>query len=108
MPEGVFFDSYGICTFVIVTCLFLFAVEKGSRINFGKVSSGVIRELSADTLGVYLIHVGMLEIWQSYGFHSMTMPIAVGVPVVSVACFVVCTIIAGLLRRIPLIGKYIC
>lgn len=107
-PEGVFFDSYGICTFLIVTFLFVFTVDKGSSIRLRKNTAGLIREISANTLGVYLIHVGMLEVWQQYGLHSMTLPVAAGVPIVSILCFVVCTMIAGILRRIPFVGRYIC
>ena len=106
--EGVFFDSYGICTFVMVSAMFVFTVDRGSRMSFGKKSAKWIKELSANTLGVYLLHLGMLEVWRAAGFHSMTLPVAVGIPVLSILCFAVCTAIAGLLRRIPIVGRFLC
>ena len=105
---GTFFDSYGLFTFLMVTALFVFAVDRLSKVNFGAKSSKIIRELSADTLGAYLLHIGFMEMMQPLGVHSMMLPNIVGIPVFGILCFAVCLGIAGVLRRIPVIGKYIC
>lgn len=67
----------------------------------------LIKELSRDTLGVYILHIGFIEIMEGYGLHSMTVPIGIGIPLLSIVCFVSCSILAAILRRIPFIGKYI-
>lgn len=107
-PVGDIYDSFGIFTFIMVTALFLFTLEKGSKVTFCARGSKLIEELSADTLGVYLIHMLLIEFLELYGIHSMMMPIAVGVPVLAVLVFIASLAISAGLRRIPLLGKYLC
>lgn len=107
-PVGAIYDSFGVFTFILVTALFLVTVEKGSKLSFSEKSTGLIKELSADTLGVYLIHIGLIEILEQFGIHSMLVPIVIGIPLYSVVIFLLCTVIAFFLRRIPIIGRYLC
>ena len=102
------YDSFGLFTFIIVTALFMFVINKGKDRNMGKQGTAVIRELSADTLGVYVMHIGLMEMTENTGFQSMMLPNLVGIPVYAVACFGICAVLAALLRRIPFVGKYIC
>ena len=107
-PVGDIFDSFGIFTFIIVTAIFLFTLEKGSKSNFSEKTNGIIKEISADTLGVYLIHILLIEALELWGIHTMMIPIAIGVPVMAVFIFVLSLAIAAVLRRIPVVGKYLC
>ena len=107
-PVGDIFDSFGIFTFIIVTALFLFTLEKGRKVTFSEKTNGIIKELSADTLGVYLIHILLIEALELWGIHSMMLPIAIGVPLLAVLIFVLSLVIAAGLRRIPVIGKCLC
>lgn len=107
-PTGLVYDSYGLFTFVIVTALFLFFSQVMSGVSYGKRSAAVIRELSADTLGVYVMHIGLMEILAERGIDSMTVPNIVGIPLLAFGCFVLCSFFAACLRRIPLIGRYLC
>lgn len=108
VPKGDFYDSYGLFTFCIVLACFLFFTEVMSRINYSEKAERLIREASKGTLGVYVMHVGMMEILKSYGIHSMMLPNIVGIPVYAVLCFAVCLVVASILRKVPLFGKYIC
>lgn len=107
-PVGEIYDSFGIFTFVILTALFVFTLDKGSKMNFGEKSTKIIKEISADTLGVYLIHMLLIEFLELYGIHSMMLPIAIGVPVLAVLIFVLSLAMAAGLRRIPVVGKFLC
>lgn len=107
-PVGDIYDSFGIFTFIIVTALFILALDKGSKLTFGEKGNRIIKELSADTLGVYLIHMLLIELLELFGIHSMMLPIAAGVPVLSVLVFVMSLAISAVLRRIPALGKYLC
>lgn len=107
-PLGKIYDSFGIFTFMISTALFLFSTARVSRHSFGPGAKKVIRELSLDTLGVYALHIGLIEILTARGIHSMLLPNIVGIPLFSIFCFITCTLAAAILRRIPVIGKYIC
>lgn len=107
-PVGDIFDSFGIFTFIIVTALFLFTLEKGCKVTFSEKSNRIIKELSADTLGVYLIHILLIEALELCGIHSMMLPIVIGVPMLAVLIFALSLVIAAGLRRIPIVGKYLC
>lgn len=107
VANGAVFDSYSIFTCWIVTAVFVFVLEKGNR-NFGEKQSALIEEISKDTLGVYVMHIGIIEILEAAGLHSMLLPIGIGIPTLAVCVFLVTVLLAALLRRIPFIGKYIC
>lgn len=106
--SGDLFDSFSIFTFLITAALFLSVTEglRGKRFSAG--AERVIREVSRNTLGIYVMHVGVIEILGKNGIHSMTLPIAAGIPLLAVFCFLFCGLLSALLRRIPLVGKYIC
>lgn len=105
---GTIYDSYGVFTFVIVIGLFVFFREVVSRKNFGEKSSRFIREVSENTLGIYILHIGLIEGLERVGIHSMLLPNIIGIPMHALCCFLICMIIAAGLRRIPGIGRYLC
>ncbi len=107
-PMGEFFDSYGIGTFLCSVALFCFGVQVLSQKKYGTVSTKIITEISADTLGIYMLHIGLLEYLESIGIHNSVIPPIVGIPVLSLCSFLICGVAAALLRRIPVIGKYLC
>lgn len=105
---GEVYNSFGLFTFIIVTVLFVFAKEKWSKGISSKGLSWIIKEMSANTLGVYLMHIMLLEFLERCGIHSMMINNVVGIPLLAVVCFIVCMIVSALLRRVPVIGRYIC
>ena len=107
-PIGDIYDSYSAFTFLIVVALFLFFVENRNKIHLSGNVQKIIREVSACTLGIYVMHVGLMEMLKNAGFHPMMVPMIMGVPVFAVVCFAICLAVAAVLRRIPLIGRYIC
>ncbi|MCM1026208.1 MAG: acyltransferase family protein [Roseburia sp.] len=107
-PNGEIFDAFCLFTFLFTVALFLFVAEKTKGKVFSARAEKLIRELSRNTLGIYILHLGVIELLNSYGINSKSLPIAVGVPLLAVFCFLFCCLLAALLRRIPLIGKYIC
>lgn len=107
-PQGEFYDSFGLFTFCIVLACFLFFTEVVSRVRFSGKSEKLITEVSRGTMGVYVMHVGLMEILKPYGIHSMMLPNIVGIPIYALLCFAFCLAVASLLRRVPFVGKYIC
>lgn len=105
---GEVYDSFGIFTFIIVTVLFVFAKDKWSKGTDYKGWNRLIKEMSANTLGVYLMHIMLLEFLERCGIHSMMINNVVGIPLLAVGCFIICMIVSALLRRVPFIGRYIC
>ena len=88
--------------------LFVFACEKGSNAKVGKTCSKLLKELSANTLGVYVMHVGLMEYTMDHGFHSMIVSNIIGIPLYAMVCFIICALVAAVLRRIPFIGRFLC
>lgn len=107
-PLGAIYDSYGIFTFAVSTALFLFFTAKVGRHSFSPKAGKIIRELSLDTLGVYILHIGLIECLKPFGIHSMTLPNTIGIPLFALSCFLTCSLLAAILRRIPVVGKYLC
>lgn len=105
---GSIYDSFGVFTFIVVTGLFLGAREFFGKKEFTRTSATVIKEVSADTLGIYVMHVGLMEVLANRGIDSMMVPNIIGVPLLAVICFVICMVAAAVLRRIPVIDKFIC
>ena len=74
--------------------------------------------MSANTFGVYLMHVFVIEWLQTKGIDSMSLAgailgetaigCALGIPLLTVASYLICNIVISLIRRIPLLGRYIC
>jgi len=64
--------------------------------------------LSADTFGIYLLHLGVLELLTLLGINTRMVNNIVGIPMIAIFCFLFCAVIASILRRIPFVGKYIC
>lgn len=107
-PVGAIYDSFGVFTFIIVVALFLFFQEKVSRKSFGEKSSRLIREVSDNTLGIYVMHIGLMECLETMGIHSMLLPNVIGIPLHALFCFLICAVLAAVLRRIPVVGRYLC
>ncbi len=107
-PKGEVYDSFGLFTFCIVLACFLFFTEVMGKVRYSARASRIIKEVSKGTLGVYVMHVGLMEILEAHGIHSMMIPNIAGIPLLSLLCFVFCLAAASVLRRVPLIGKYIC
>ncbi len=108
VPDGVIFDSFGFFTFLMVLALLLFFVEKVSKMQLSQRANDIVKEISTCTLGIYLMHLVWLEFLQEKGIHSMMVPPIIGVPLAAIICFVICFLCSAILRRIPLVGKYIC
>ena len=108
VPTAAIYDSFGLFTFITVTALFVFAKDKWKKASYGKAGDFVVKELSADMLGVYVMHIGVIEVLEIFGIHSMMMNNVFAIPLLAIICFAICTLLSSLLRRIPFIGRYIC
>lgn len=107
-PKGEVYDCFCIGTFIIIIALFVGINDFCKGKKPGKLLSGIVKELSADTFGVYLMHLLILEFFRSKGIHVMSINIALGIPVMAIFVFVVGCVLAAILRRIPLLGRFIC
>lgn len=107
-PTGAIYDSFGMFTALISVALVIWVKDVFSEKKLKKKAEVAIRELSAATLGIYVMHVGLIEILEKHGINSQRVPLIFGIPLLAMGCFVICFIVSALLRRIPVVGKYIC
>ncbi len=101
------YDTFGFFTFVISVAIFIFFKKLGSKINTGSFLTRILEGLSLNTLGIYLLHVGVLDYLCKKGLLFDSLSPVIGVPVVGVLTFILCGLVSALLRRIPLIGRYL-
>ena len=100
-------DSFGIFTFFASISIFVFFTQVFRKIPpFGK-SANMIRAISKSTLGIYLMHLLVMESPCMLPAFQVLSPFA-SIPLVTILTFLISLVIATLLRKIPLVGKYIC
>lgn len=102
------YDSFGIFTFLQVLAIFVFFSDGFFHVAWSVKKIRHITSLAKDTLGIYVMHVGLLTYLVNEGILQWISSPLLGIPVISLFCFTVCGILAALFRRIPYIGRYIC
>ena len=107
-PTATAYDSFSFFTFLVSVAVFLAFTAHKEGLTRGIKCHGLVRELSADTFGAYLVHLLVMYILNENGIHSRMYYNFFGIPVLSVMVFVISMATAALLRRIPVIGRYIC
>lgn len=101
------YDTFGFFTFVITVAIFIFFKGIGTKLNAGPTFTRVLGGISLDTLGIYLLHVGVLDFLGKNGILFGSLSPIVGVPVIGILTFLLCGLISALLRRIPVVGRYL-
>lgn len=102
------YDCFGIFTFIHVIALFLFVTDLIPKEITNPKLSSCLKQLSMDTLGIYMMHVALLEYFVNENIlfgHIHPVP---GILLLSIICFVISGMVSAILRRIPFIGHYIC
>ena len=98
------YDSFGVFTFLLSVCLYLIVGSLSEKIKKGKP---FIINLSKDTLGIYLVHIMLLEvIKREFGLNFIGNS-TVGIIVITLILFVISVGISALLRRIPKAGRFL-
>ncbi|MGN1147014.1 MAG: acyltransferase [Lachnospiraceae bacterium] len=106
-PSASAFDSFSVFTFAVTLSLYVFFQEVVGKRQW-KRGEKAIREISADTFGIYLMHILVMEFLEYKGITTMSIDNILGIPLMAVGCFVFCGIVTAVFRRIPYVGKYIC
>lgn len=102
------YDSFGIFTFLEVAALYMAVMYEAKGSEARPAVKKTLANISLDTFGVYLMHVMVLNYIFSKGLIEMATPSLLWQPVIALGLFIICSIIAALLRRIPVVGRYLC
>lgn len=101
------YDSFGWFTFIITIALFIFVKDQFEKKEISSNVHRIVGNVAKDTLGIYLMHMAILNYISSKGWLFIDLPSAIGVPVISLLVFATCGLAAEMLRRIPVIGRYL-
>lgn len=107
VPNGTVYDCYCLFTFLITVTLFHLFANVLRKKEYPAVVTTVISEISADTLGIYMLHIGIMESQLEFILYIKQMPAIYGVPLLAAVCFLLAMLPTMLIRRIPTIGRYL-
>ena len=106
--DDTMYNMQSVFSMVEASAVFLLFCRLGQRWQPSERCKGVLLELSAGTLGVYLLHVFLLEHLQQWsGSLFSTVSPLVSIPLLSLAVFGLAMGLSCLIRRIPGVGKWI-
>lgn len=88
--------------------VFLFFTDVVSKHKFSNKFKRVITSLSGLTYGIYLIHVLILKVLHNMGVSLSFCAKSVSILIVSLITFIFAAIIVYLMKKVPLVGKYLC
>lgn len=108
LPMAATVDSFSILTFFYAVAVFCLVTDVFEKKHFGAKTTALITNIGKDTFGLYLCHMGIIEIITPLRDRYYSMPSPVGVPVYAIIIFLIGICISAVLRRIPVVGRYIC
>ena len=98
-------DNYIALPVILMALSFAYIVK---YIFNKKVSPRFISEVSKTTFGIYLIHfIANYKIYNMFFVNVLNKNVYIGVFLLEIATFVICSIIIWLLRKIPFIKKFL-
>ncbi|MBP3392857.1 MAG: acyltransferase family protein [Clostridia bacterium] len=104
------FDSWSSLPVIVASVSFFYIVRfLFEKISVQKTAGKVLREISATTFGVYLIHMIAINSWMDVPIVQSLFQVNafMGILVYQIAIFVICAAIIFLLRRIPFVKWFL-
>lgn len=87
--------------------LFVFFKEKMKTVTFKESTQKFILNISGLTFGVYMVHVVLLALLDKFGFSPVTYPAIYMIPMLILFVLPTSFFISYVLKKIPILGKYI-
>ncbi len=102
-----FYENFTIVVLFMSAGIFLFFKNHVSKINFKENTKKIITCFSGSTFGIYLVHILIREILNSKGINSLSFNILIAIPVISLLIFFISFAIVCVVKKIPVIGKWL-
>ena len=102
-----FSNTFGLFTMLMTATIFLFVTKKTFQKETSDGCQKLWKQLSLGTLGVYLIHLIILDLPFMGKLYASLSPI-LSIPLVTICCFLISLILATALRKLPLVGHFLC
>ncbi len=104
-PAGLLYGYFCLPVFAEAVFLFLFFRDLGPCLEGKEKLQRQICFLSANTMGIYLLHPFVLERLDRWQINSLTWSPWISVLLVTLTAFVICLGISALIQKIPLLRK---
>lgn len=99
------YNYFIISTLIEAVTIFILFLRL-SNLNINKTLGAIIKKISTYTLFVYLLHPFLIEhLYLWFGLNTLSLSPIISVPLISVILFVLGTVIAMILDKIPIIRK---
>ncbi|MGN0522567.1 MAG: acyltransferase [Eubacterium sp.] len=92
---------------IIACAVFLFFKYEVSRIKLPQSCVKLMLSVSKCSFGIYLVHMIVLDVFNHFGFSSVSFNGWINVPVLSACVFVCSYLIILIISKIPVLNKYI-
>lgn len=94
-------------TLFVAYGIFLFFQEKFEKIRFSDKKLKIISKIGQDTFGIYLIHALVLNVFWSIGLTVFIINPIISIPLISILAMVISEIGTIIIKKIPVLNKYI-
>lgn len=105
--DELFYNFLTINVAAVAVAVFVLARAWGERPALSGWRLRLVVLLGANSLGIYLIHPFFQWLYQQWGLGTEDAPVWVAVPMLTVLVLVPSLLVTVLIRRIPLVGKYL-
>jgi surface polysaccharide O-acyltransferase-like enzyme len=102
--ETGFYDNLRFQT-TLYSCIVFDFVVKRCKLSFSERTFNRIDYLSGLTLGIYLIHPFLLNIFDVVGFNSIMCNSSIAILIVAITTFIISAIIVAIVKKIPVLRR---
>jgi len=108
VPTSGMFDSYALPTFFASVFVFTIFVKKVQKKEWSYGARRFIIAFSNSTFGIYLSHVLFTRVLIYFNIIDLIPYKIIQIPFITLIILAVCGTVSHFVRKIPLIGKYLC
>lgn len=101
-------DVFSLGGFAITVSLFYLFTNKLKTVQLSSRSEKRLTKISDATLGIYAMHLVFLEHPNPLLSAIKELPLVAAIPALILTTFVLCLIVSLILKKCPVLGKYVC
>ena len=106
-PTQAFYENFTFAAFFMSTGMMLLFKNYIGKIKWSEKAEEVICFVGGHTFGIYLIHALFRDLLQRVGADTLFMNTFIAIPLLSVLIFVLSGVSSVVIKKIPVIGKWI-
>ncbi|MCI8965462.1 MAG: acyltransferase family protein [Clostridia bacterium] len=101
-------NDFTITTFFEAIAIFTFIKYGIEKIDISYKAGKIIERITANSFGIYLVHMLFMDyIRERIGFSTLSINAIFAIPIMTVSVFLLSYITVALIRKIPVVNKYI-